>query len=270
MIDADSAKWRSMAETTRAPLGWIYRREARLLGRFEAEVMRKAFATLVVNEKERAELLALAPDAPVLVVENGVDLTSFAPEGADAREPIVVFCGVMNYQPNVQGARWLVHDVWPIVRASRPDARLMLIGASPSAEVVALASQEAGVVVTGTVPDVRPYLWRAAVATAPLLVARGIQNKVLEAVAAGLPCVVTPQVADGLPREVGPACRTGAGAEGFAEALIDLLAQPQDVRSLMAAAADLGPLQWAARLSAVAPLLDRAVSTGRHRQSVRS
>ena len=118
--------------------------------------------------------------------------------------------GVMNYAPNVEGAVWLAREVWPIVRSARPDARLTLIGASPSAEVVALASDRTGVVVTGTVPDVRPYLWRAAVAAAPLQIARGIQNKVLEAVAAGLPCVVTPQVAEGLPREVVPACWTGS------------------------------------------------------------
>jgi sugar transferase (PEP-CTERM/EpsH1 system associated) len=261
MIDADSAKWRVMAATARQPMRWIYQRESRLLGRFEVTAMRRAFATLVVNEKERAELLSLTPDAPVIVMENGVDLAAFARTGTRDQSSTVVFCGVMDYEPNVQGARWLASEVWPRVRAARPDARLMLIGASPSPAVTALASESDKVVVTGTVPDVKPYLWSAAVAAAPLQVARGVQNKVLEAVAAGLPCVVTSQVADGLPREVGAACRVGASSGEFAEALIDLLARSWADRLALAGTADLSALAWSNRLKPLGPLLTRAART---------
>jgi glycosyltransferase involved in cell wall biosynthesis len=264
MIDADSAKWRVLAESAGVPMRWIYRREARLLGQFEVVAMRRAFTTLVVNEKERAELLALAPEAPVMVVENGVDLTAFARTGAPSSSPSVVFCGVMDYEPNVQGAIWLAGAVWPQVRAARPDARLLLIGASPSPAVRALASQSSGVEVTGTVPDVKPYLWDAAVAAAPLQIARGVQNKVLEAVAAGLPCVVTRQVAEGLPLEVRPACPVGEGASEFATALINLLSQLPDERLRLVATADLGALTWPNRLRPLGPLLKRAAEqTGR-------
>jgi sugar transferase (PEP-CTERM/EpsH1 system associated) len=259
MIDADSAKWAALATASRVPFRWIYGREARQLGRFEAAAMGKAFRTLVVNEKERAALLALAPAAPVLVIENGVDLASFRPAGPAEPSTSVVFSGVMNYGPNAEGAVWLAREVWPIVRKARGDAQLMLIGASPSAEVSRLASPESGVVVTGTVPDVKPFLWQAAVAAAPLQLARGVQNKVLEAVAAGLPCVVTRQVAEGLPPEVAPACRMAGSVQEFAAALIEQLGRAPAERRAQAARADLGPMAWPTRLKPLVPILEAAV-----------
>jgi sugar transferase (PEP-CTERM/EpsH1 system associated) len=258
MIDADSAKWSALGQTSRLPLRWIYQREARLLARFEALAIRKAFATLVVNENERAALRALAPEAPIHVIENGVDLTSFAPATTNKPSSSVVFCGVMNYEPNVRGAVWLARTVWPLVRAARPDARLILVGSSPSQEVAALASETSRVMVTGTVADVKPYLWGSAVAAAPLQIARGIQNKVLEAIAAGLPCVVTRRVADGLPREVGGACRVADSAEEFSTALLDLLERSPAERRRLAFSADLSRLRWSARLRTLVPLLKYA------------
>src|SRR5262249_5585341 len=123
-----------------------------------------------------------------------------------AASQTVVFCGVMNYPPNVEGAIWLAREVWPRVRRAVPSARLELVGASPTPAVPSLASGREDVIVTGHVDDVRAHLWGAAVAAAPLLTARGVQNKVLEAVAAGLPTVVTPVVLDGVPPEVRPGC----------------------------------------------------------------
>jgi sugar transferase (PEP-CTERM/EpsH1 system associated) len=260
MIDADSAKWSVMAETSRPPMRWIYRREARLLGRFEVVSMERAFTTLVVNEKERAALLSLSPAARVIVVENGVDLASFAPPASTERSPTVVFCGVMNYAPNVQGAVWLSREVWPLVRAARPHAKLQIVGASPSAEVMALADTASHIEVTGAVPDVRPYLWNASVAAAPLAVARGVQNKVLEAVAAGLPCVVTPQVADGLPTQVEAACRVARDAQEFSAALVEILGLSPAGRGDRTAAAQLDQLRWSARLATLMPLLEAAAS----------
>ncbi len=123
----------------------------------------------------------------------------------------MVFTGVFSYQPNEDGALWLIDHVWPRVRATVPQAHLTLVGMGPSPTLRRRAA-DAGVEVTGAVPDVRPYLWRAAVAVAPLETARGVQNKVLEAVAAGLPAVVTPAVFEGLPDAVRPACRVAADA----------------------------------------------------------
>src|SRR5204862_707554 len=129
--------------------------------------------------------------------------------------------GVFSYGPNEAGALWLIEQVWPLVLQREPQAHLTLVGTGPGATLKNRAAR-AEVEVTGTVPDVRPYLWRAAVAVAPLDTARGVQNKVLEAVAAGLPAVVTPAVYEGLPDTVRPACRVAADAGGFAEAIAQL------------------------------------------------
>lgn len=258
MIDADSAKWAALARDSRIPLRWIYEREAKLLGAFEVVAMRKAFTTLVVNEKERAALGALGPGTRVQVVENGVALDAFRPPRPPVDSALVVFCGVMNYGPNEQGAVWLAREVWPLVRAARPNATLALIGSSPSAQVQRLASPTLGIGVTGAVADVQPYLWEAAVAAAPLQVARGVQNKVLEAVAAGLPCVVTPAVAEGLPREVMAACHVSADAKEFASALCDFLARTPVERRARASQADLASLHWSARLHPLMPILEAA------------
>ena len=258
MIDADSAKWATLARGRGMPLRWIYAREARLLGKFEVVAMQRAFTTLVVNEKERAALDALAPGSRVEVIENGVDLAAFKPPSEPEDSASVVFCGVMNYGPNEQGAVWLVREVWPLVRAVQPRARLLLVGSSPSSKVRALASDTSGVIVTGRVADVRRYLWEAAVAAAPLHVARGVQNKVLEAIAAGLPCVVTPEVAEGLPLEVVPACCIGEDHQQFASAVCDLLARTPGERRARALRADLTSLHWAERLRPLMPLLKAA------------
>ena len=265
MVDADSAKWRSLGQTTGGPKGLVFRREGRCLARFEIDAMRHARSTLVVNARERDLLLELSPNAAVRIMENGVDLDRFTPDAnaPPAAQPIVVFCGVMNYAPNEEGARWMARDVWPIVHAARPDATLMIVGASPTPAVQALASDDARITVTGAVPDVRQYLWDAAVAVAPLWIARGVQNKVLEAVAAGLPCVVTPPVAEGLPDVLRSACPVAADAAEFARVIVDLLALTPDARRHRARSADLRCLTWQERLRDLVPLLIDAAAARR-------
>ncbi len=256
MVDADSAKWASLAGSSGFPKRWVYAREARCLSRFEVEAMRHAKATLIVNERERQMLQALDATARILVMENGVDLDMFKAQGSPAQREEVVFCGVMNYAPNEEGALWLAREVWPLVRRELPTATLKIVGASPTAAVKALADNDQSVTVTGTVPDVRPYLWNAAVAAAPLKTARGVQNKVLEALAAGLPVVVTPQVAEGLP----PDTRGGVGVAGeateFAAAIVALLRLPPHERRRLASEANLQSLTWRQRLRNLLPLLE--------------
>jgi len=258
MVDADSAKWDQLATKRPWPLSWVYAREARLLGAFEAVAMRAAHATTAVNARERSLLAALAPDARIAVVPNGVDLEAFRPHAPPADTPVVVFTGVMNYAPNTEGATWLARHVWPLVKATRPDARLALVGANPTRAVRKLDSRALGITVTGSVPDVRPYLWQAAIAAAPVHTARGVQNKVLEALAAGLPCVVTTPVWEGLPDEVRPACLVADTPLAFADALVSLLAHAPESRRALGAKADLAPLGWKSRLGALIPLLDAA------------
>jgi sugar transferase (PEP-CTERM/EpsH1 system associated) len=260
MVDVDSGKWQELGRTAAPPWNWIYAREARHLARFEADAARQAAVSFVVNERERRLLESLAPGARVAVVPNGVELHAVMPAGPPSETPNVVFCGVMNYAPNELGALWLMRDVWPLVRQRRPDATLTLVGADPTRTIRSEAARDRSITVTGTVPDVKPYLWRAAVAAAPLAIARGVQNKVLEAVAAGLPAVVTPAVADGLPREVLPACGIGRDAPGFAAALLDRLNRSAVDRRHLAREADLSGLTWPLRLAPILPALEQAAS----------
>jgi glycosyltransferase involved in cell wall biosynthesis len=167
----------------------------------------------------------------------------------------------MNYPPNEEGAVWMARRVWPLVRSERPDARLQLVGAQPTATVRALADPSAHIEVTGSVPDVRPYLWHAGVAAAPLLTARGIQNKVLEAVAAGLPAVITPIVEAGLPPAVLPACVTAAGPNAFAHEIVTLLNLTPVERRQRAASANLTLLSWEQQLEPLRSILEDAANT---------
>jgi sugar transferase (PEP-CTERM/EpsH1 system associated) len=261
MVDVDSAKWDALAAVTPPPRAWIYAREARLLARFERDITHRAFATLVTTEKERGALRAIAPNGRIEVMQNGVDAASLRPSDGPAETPGVVFCGVMNYAPNEEGATWLAREVWPLVRRRRPDAWLRLVGSSPTRAVRRLADEGVGIEVTGHVADVRPYLWTAAVAVAPLLTARGIQNKVLEAVAAGLPTVVTPGVFEGLPVEVRAACLAAPSARAFADAIIALLNRSPNERRALAGAADLTALSWARTLEPLRDMLTEAVAS---------
>jgi glycosyltransferase involved in cell wall biosynthesis len=258
MVDVDSRKWRELSLTARPPLSWIYRREAGRLEAFELEAANRAHTTLVVNHREAVVLRALAPLVRVEVVENGVDVAAFRPEAPPSNEPRVVFCGVLDYRPNIEAALWLMREIWPGVRAARPDARLALVGANPTRAIVRQAAQDASVELVGPVQDVRSCLWRSAVSVAPLRVARGVQNKVLEAIAAGLPAVVTPAVADGLPQAIIPACRVGSTAEEIATTLIDLLSLSADRRRTLAGTAALDELRWSAQLGSMSSILEDA------------
>jgi sugar transferase (PEP-CTERM/EpsH1 system associated) len=259
-VDVDSGKWRDLAAQGKPPLSWIYRHEAATLGAFEARAAARARACLVVNGREAELARGLTPLANVKVLSNGVELDRLRPSGPPSANPRVVFCGVMNYAPNDQGITWFVRHVWPIVRVQYPQATLAIVGSEPS-QTVRNFSEDASVTVTGRVPDVRDWLWESAVGIAPLHVARGVQNKALEAIAAGLPIVITPAVAGGLPPEVAPAMRVADTPERFAEHVTALLRLSPDERRAIAASADLNALAWSRTLEPLLPILERATGS---------
>lgn len=263
MVDVDSAKWALLAQTARWPISWVYRREARYLGRFEAEATARAITTLVVNAREQTTLEGLAPGTDVRVMQLGVDLDHLRPATPPTESPRVVFCGVMNYTPNVEGVLWFAREVWPRVRAARPDAMFTIVGSSPAKAISHLATESSGIEVTGTVPDVRDYLWSAGVSVAPLLTARGTQNKVLEALAAQLPCVVSESVAAGLPQEALAGCRLGTSAETFSREIVALLDMTGAERRAVAARATLQTLGWEEQLAPLLPILESAAAQAR-------
>jgi len=258
LVDVDSRKWADLAEESSFPRSWVYRREARTLGAFEKTAAERAVATLVVNDREAIAARRLAPDANIQVVPNGIDLDQLKPIRPIEREARVVFCGVMSYEPNAQAALWFVQHVWPEIRAGRPGATLAIVGSDPPPRLRDACSGDPAITVTGSVPDVRPYLWSSSVSVAPLRVARGVQNKVLEAAAAGLPSVVTTAVIEGLPGEVKSVCAVADRPGDFAAAVLAMLRHsPEDRRRLMARA-DLRSLDWNARLAPLWSILSAA------------
>ena len=262
VVDVDSAKWAAFAEASAFPRSWIYRREARCLGAFEQRAVQAAVATTVVNERERDTLRRTCRGADVHVVPNGVDVSALTPHDPPAGDERVIFTAVFDYAPNTDGAIWFARRVWPIVRAARPSATLTLAGASPTRAIRQLASLDPSIEVTGAVADMRPYLWRSAIAVAPIHQARGVQNKVLEAAAAGLPSVVTSPVWKGLPKEVLPACRLADTPEDFAAQVVELLALSPNARRGCASLARLSDLAWPRRLAPLVDLVESAALGG--------
>lgn len=235
--ELDSDKWRQYAETKSGVARWIYAREARTLLAFESAVAREFEVSFVVSEVEKDLFEQRIPGVHPVVLRNGVDVEHFVSRGDAAREPhSVVFTGVMDYEPNVDAVTWFVAESWPKVRARFPDARLYVVGSKPNAAILALHDRD-GVTVTGRVPETPPWFDRASVAIAPLRLARGVQNKVLEAMSMGLPVVCTPSAAQGLGPVDGSMLRVAADAAAIADEVLALFADPARARTIGAAAA---------------------------------
>jgi polysaccharide biosynthesis protein PslH len=165
----------------------------------------------------------------------------------------IVFTGAMDYWPNIDAVTWFAERIFPAIRDKSPAARFTIVGSRPTEAVLALARQP-GVVVTGSVPDVRPYLAHAACAVAPLRIARGVQNKVLEAMAMARPVVASPQAAEGIRAEAGRDYLLAEGETDFAAAVLACLASggPTDA----ARARILENYDWDRNLAAVDRLLE--------------
>jgi sugar transferase (PEP-CTERM/EpsH1 system associated) len=229
--ELDSDKWRQYAERARFPMSWVYAREQRTLLEFESRVARSFTQNVLCTPLEEQIFRQQIPGAPTLVLRNGVDLEHFRPAPAPPEPGHIAFTGVMNYLPNVDGCVWFVREILPLVRRELPTARFTIVGAHPTPEVQALARTE-GVHVTGFVDDTRVHLQRAQLSVAPLRIARGIQNKVLEAMALGLPVVGTTCATQGVDGRPERDYVVRDDAEGFARAVIELLKDPAGAAAL--------------------------------------
>ena len=202
MVDIDSDKWRQYAAAARGLEHWIFRREAAKLFRLERAAARRFGATILVSPYEARSFAAMAPESAsrIFALSNGVDLDRFAPgefpNPFAAAEIPIVMTGRMDYRANVDGVEWFAKEVMPLVARELPAARFHVVGSNPTASLRALAGPL--VSVSGQVDDVRPYIRHAAVVVAPLRIARGIQNKVLEAMAMAMPVVTTREASQGL------------------------------------------------------------------------
>jgi sugar transferase (PEP-CTERM/EpsH1 system associated) len=201
-VDVDADKWRQYAARIGPPMSWLYDREARRLLAHDAAVAEAFDAGLFVSAAETELFRRLTGSAAVLeALPNGVDADGFAPSAGRPSpyhrdEHPVVFTGAMDYWANADAVRWFAAEVWPAVRREVPTARFHIVGARPAPEVLALRRDD--IEVTGRVDDVRPYLQHAGAVVAPMRIARGIQNKVLEGMAMGRPVLTTPMGAEGL------------------------------------------------------------------------
>jgi len=203
-VDVDSDKWLQYSQQQRWPMSWLYRREARKLLAYETRLAEDFDAGLFVSAAEAELFRRLSPSTADKVgyYNNGVNTDYFKPSDAHANpyprviKP-VVFTGAMDYWPNIDAVIWFVHEVLPTLRANCPEIHFYIVGSNPSRAVRQLEA-EPGVVVTGRVDDIRPYIQHAAVAVAPMRVARGVQNKVLEAMAMGRTVLVSEKGLEGI------------------------------------------------------------------------
>jgi sugar transferase (PEP-CTERM/EpsH1 system associated) len=224
LVDVDSQKWHDYAEASRAPRRWLYRLEGRRLQRLEQGLPEWARAVTLVSEAEAGIYRRFCSDGLVCAVGNGVDLDYFQPQPA-AAEPACVFVGALDYRPNVDGACWFCREVWPEVRRHRPGVKFYLVGRRPAPAVTRLAGLP-GVELVGQVSDVRPYLARAAVTVVPLQIARGVQNKVLEALAMARAVVASPSSLEGLQVKPGLHLLQASAPSEWTGAILRLLEAP--------------------------------------------
>jgi sugar transferase (PEP-CTERM/EpsH1 system associated) len=196
LVDVDSQKWLDFAAAGRGPRAWLHAAEGGRLRKLERDLPTWCRAVTLVSEAEAGVYRSFCAAGRVCAVTNGCDLNYFQPV-ADVGGRDCVFVGALDYAPNVDGVLWFVHEVWPAVRQRHPDLKLQLVGRRPTPAVTRLGDVP-GVEVVGQVPDVRPHVARAGLVVVPLRLARGVQNKVLEALAMAKATVVSPQAREGL------------------------------------------------------------------------
>jgi sugar transferase (PEP-CTERM/EpsH1 system associated) len=262
--DLDSIKWRQMSRMRSWPKSWVYASEAVRLLMYERSIAHRYQKCLVVTEEERQELMRFIPHADSAVAENGVDVEYFSPQPGEPESDHMVFVGVMDYFPNEEGVEFFCREVLPLVQRSRPEARITIVGARPSERVLALRSIP-GVAVTGAVDDIRPYMASASLAVVPLRLARGVQNKVLEAMSMGMATVCTTAAFEGVRATVGEHGLVADEPAAFAEAVVSLLEAPENRRRMGAAARDVMVAQysWETQVAKLEAVHEAAVASFR-------
>ena len=255
--DVDSDKFREYAETMQGPKRWLYQREARLVLERDRAAARLADFGTFVTEPETALFQRLAPEsaAKMRAIGNGVDADFFTPETAyeppyDPAIPHFVFTGTMDYWPNIDAVTWFADAIYPLICTRIKNAHFMIVGANPSADVVRLGNRP-GITVTGRVADVRPYIAHGAASVAPIRIARGIQNKVLEAMAMARPIITASPAFEGITATPGKDLILADTPEQFADMACKVALGEIDGRALGLAARQcvLAHYSWPAQMS---------------------
>jgi len=241
-VDVDSDKWRQYAAMRTGIMRWVYERESRTLLTFDRRIAAQMDASVLVSEPEAALFRSLAPESAerIFAITNGIDHNYFSPQPSSASgeaaavqpyaDPFpagrkaIVLTGAMDYWPNIDAAQWFANAMLPAIRAQIPEALFAVVGGNPSAELQKLDDGET-ILVTGRVADVRPYLAHAQAVVAPLRVARGIQNKVLEGMAMGRAVITTSQGYEGIDAVAGHDLLVADSESDFIAATLAALTQ---------------------------------------------
>ena len=260
--DVDSAKFAQYAEEGAGPMRWVNRREGEKLLAFERATAARADLSLFVSEAEASLFRALTGLANIRALSNGIDVDHFDPAAAFAplagsergEGPLLLFTGQMDYAPNVQAVCWFTREVLPRI----PGARFAIAGRNPVPAVRALAGER--VIITGAVADMRAWLAAADLVVAPLKLARGIQNKVLEAMAMARPVIASAAAFEGIEAVPGRDLMLADDAAATAAAVNGLLAAPERAAAMGAAARRQMATcyRWEARLAPLASMVDPA------------
>ena len=266
-VDIDSDKWKQYAVTARWPMNWVYSRESRLLLDYERQVAQEFDSATFVSEAEASLFKQLAPEAAskVSYFNNGVDSDYFSPAYNHANPypagiTPLVFTGAMDYWANGDAVEWFSRRVLPLINLHLPRVKFYIVGARPTPAVQALAALP-GVVVTGAVPDVRPYLAHSELAVAPLRIARGVQNKVLEAMAMEKAVIASSQAAEGIFAVRGHELVVADDEGEFSNCVVELLRTEPELRRAIGHAARarvLASYNWEKNLARIAALLTHA------------
>ena len=264
-IDANYINYQAKSDLGSFLRRWAYSREAERVARFERSAYRGFSSVVVVTWEDAEALRRLDPTLPLEVAPNGVDAREFAPRPDIAPEPgLIVMTGAMQWGPNTAAATFLAREVFPLVQAAHPEARLALVGRRPGTQVRALSELE-GVTVTGDVPDIRDWLWRAQVFACPMLSGTGIKNKLLEALACGVPSVATQLACQGTTVAHDRELLIAETAEGIASEIVRLFDEPGLRQRLSAAGREhvIARHSWAAVAALYERLLRQALVQAR-------
>ena len=264
-VDIDSDKWLQYASKKVWPMSWLYNREGRTLLAYERIIAKSCDASLFVSQAESDLFKTLAPESANKIgfFNNGVDTDYFSPDIAHenpypAKGKVIVFTGAMDYWPNIDAVQWFAEEVFPEVRKIHQNAVFYIVGTRPTEQVVQLGNLP-GIKVTGSVPDVRPYLAHANVAVAPLRIARGIQNKVLEAMAMAKTVVVSAQALEGIDAQPGSELLLAKDSHQFVNLISEELNQGHESIGIAARKKVETRYNWDSNLKNVDTMLNAAI-----------
>ena len=233
--DVDSQKWLDYALIKRWPLSWFFAKEGHLLLKYEQRIADTFDSCFLASSREKNLFEKKHSATNVVVLENGVDLDFFSNQKQSINEaspqPVIIFTGVMDYDVNIDGVFWFVENIWPAICKKIPEIKFYIVGSNPTPQIQSLARHD-NIVVTGYINDIRTYYKMATACIAPLRIARGIQNKVLEALAMSKAVVCTQNAFEGINAEAGKDLLVVDDPDEFANAVITLCKQPDQCEQL--------------------------------------